>query len=328
MVGIVDYDSASDDGDVKAGSAEPSDLHGRAVIESPFAFKRRRLHSSQDLKHSSPTKELRDLRSSSVITPTTGTNVSATLHEANVVPGEWLAFVWFRVPSDHPPLAKLLRRVCSRVKRSSWANRFQPVIANERADFNLSDIATQREAELTSDLHISITKPLLIRAQEREALHDEVRKTLDKLSSDPRPRHSSGVATSFARFTVLPSTSTPRAFLAFEVGKGYEELLRCSQALNDTLKTCFRAPEYWKEGEVRFHASFGAFDMRPPPEDAMSAGEQETWSKIKESELQALADLIEERYGDDLRRSVGELRLTKIGVTVGKSTRWLEAPAL
>lgn len=83
--------------------------------------------------------------------------------------------------------------------------------------------------------HISLTRPILLRAHEREALIDVVRTSL--LPDGPeggRQKKQGGrleqCTVAFSRFAHFPSHDAQRTFWAVEVGQGWNEVSvhRCS----------------------------------------------------------------------------------------------------
>lgn len=126
---------------------------------------------------------------------------------------------------------------------------------------------------------------------------------------------------SFSRISVLTSSTTPRAFLTLEVGKGHDDLLRISESLSSVMRTAFQASGYWGKEEVRFHASFACFDLPNICPDGRAVDED---SEVVLSQVRNLAETLEEHFGGQLRSKVGEMRLGQIGVSCGKIHRWID----
>lgn len=252
-------------------------------------------------------------------------------------PGEWLSFVWLKVPVESTPIYDILARVCARISKSDFSAHFHTTFNDsDRHKSELSSTDPGAPSILPPHLHISVTRPILIRAQEREELFQKVKDTLMELtmSSESQPKRIQGpsrrstIPISFSRFSLLPSDTTHRVFLVLEIGKGHDDLLRISSALNESLRKNFRAPEYWLRSEVRFHASFGCFDLSDDRLESLLS-DKRCWRRSElELELKDFSEAIERRYGNDLRQRVGQVRLTTVGVTVGKNTKWFSAPSL
>ncbi|KAH8824805.1 hypothetical protein DL96DRAFT_1670223 [Flagelloscypha sp. PMI_526] len=94
------------------------------------------------------------------------------------------------------------------------------------------------------ELHISLSRPIHIRAHQREALKTAVKRLASRQRS---------FDVSFAAFATLTNDEATRAFLALEVGAGHEDLVEITSALRSTLET-LRQKVYYSN--PRFHASF------------------------------------------------------------------------
>lgn len=93
------------------------------------------------------------------------------------------------------------------------------------------------------ELHISLSRPILLRAHQRE----EVKKAVKRIA------HSvSSFDASFATFTEFTNDENTRTFLAMEIGAGHLELRNILDLLNPTLQS-LRQKEFYTD--PKFHAS-------------------------------------------------------------------------
>ncbi|KAF8839549.1 hypothetical protein BDN67DRAFT_953221 [Paxillus ammoniavirescens] len=93
------------------------------------------------------------------------------------------------------------------------------------------------------ELHISLSRPLFLRAHQRE----EFKRAIQQVVSSLAPFDAS-----FATFSELTNDERTRTFLALEVGAGHVELRRCLDLLSPTLRL-LRQKEFY--ADPKFHAS-------------------------------------------------------------------------
>ncbi|EGN98121.1 hypothetical protein SERLA73DRAFT_91348 [Serpula lacrymans var. lacrymans S7.3] len=93
------------------------------------------------------------------------------------------------------------------------------------------------------EFHISLSRPIFLRAHQR----DELKRAIKTIAMNHSPFEAS-----FAMFTELTNDERTRTFLTAEVGAGHQELRSMSQALTPVLKA-IRQKEFYVE--PRFHAS-------------------------------------------------------------------------
>ncbi|KAE8232439.1 hypothetical protein CF326_g2523 [Tilletia indica] len=110
----------------------------------------------------------------------------------------------------------------------------------------------QRRHQLPTELHISLTRPILVRPHERE----DFRKLVQGAVED---RQSFQIH--FARLTTLTNDDSSRIFFVLEVGTGWEELHNLTTTLNKPLHSAFRARSYYTE--ARYHASIASIPLPP-----------------------------------------------------------------
>lgn len=236
-------------------------------------------------------------------------------------PGEWLCYVFLPVTtSSSPALGRLLNRARTRLERyTPQDSRLQWLpgrhSAQDPSAARGSSDSDQEDAESNDVIHISLTRPILVRARERDTFFREVRSTLQSFPP---------LSISFSRFSTLPSSSSvakDRDFFVLEVGKGHETMVEMSEALSEMLRSFFRAQGYWSRDQVRFHTSFAFLDAGQSSDAGVDRAEGGTRSPSRLA--QDLAQRLEERYAEELRRSIGELRVSTVGVKVGGRTQWV-----
>ncbi|PCH40340.1 hypothetical protein WOLCODRAFT_162284 [Wolfiporia cocos MD-104 SS10] len=183
-----------------------------------------------------------------------------SLHQGRIrttphVEGQYAAYVY--VPlllDDHPALHKLLLKAFTDAKLIVPPLHPIGLAVNANAEDNPSG-----RAKAVRELHVSITRPIYLRAHQRDELRHAVRAV--SLS------HSSFKA-SFAQISELTNDERTRTFLALEVGAGHAELKKLTTALTPTL-TSLRQKDFY--ADPRFHASFAWALLDRPPLPAASA---------------------------------------------------------
>lgn len=241
-----------------------------------------------------------------------GNKAAAHHHHPNFVRGDWLGHVYVPVNLDtHSRLEALL------AKMRRYLDKERSDVQHLRNDEGHND-------EDEESLHVSLTQPIEIRAQERETFFRTAREAVvaRPSSSMATTTAPSSLGLSFSRIVVLPSKTTRRAFFALEIAQSHDILLTMSQRLDEALRTAFRAREYrWPEG-TRYHASFAWCPCDTLPrgagEEGGAEGDNDAGRAASPDELQRLADKLEQKFGDELRRSVGEVRASSACVRVGK----------
>jgi len=103
-----------------------------------------------------------------------------------------------------------------------------------------------------SELHISLSRSIYLRAHQRE----DLKRAVKDIAKRHRP-----FTVSFAAFSQLINDERTRIFLAMEVGAGHSQLKELSDALIPALQA-IRQMEYYHD--PRYHASI-AWDLLPCP---------------------------------------------------------------
>ncbi|PWN48182.1 hypothetical protein IE53DRAFT_389645 [Violaceomyces palustris] len=278
-----------------------------------------------------------------------------------VVVGEWLCHVFIHVPSE-VSIDKVISRSEDFVGNATLGS-YQSLVkgdgdpaVDDPDSIGRLEEATGKEGggEGDEDLesepqrpHISLTRPILVRSHERESFWREAKDAIDSVKSK--------VGTfliSFARFDHLVNDDRTRDFMVMEVGAGWKELHTLSGSLSERLHRSFRAKPYYKE--ARYHASLGWVDMTA----AESEGEEEEeegnttpndkrktlggksadpyqdpahsvdltppsgTGVSQESPLNKVSVELEQEMGQELRGCL-PLRVTSVGIRVGKRVRWV-----
>ncbi|KAK7021220.1 U6 snRNA phosphodiesterase [Favolaschia claudopus] len=191
------------------------------------------------------------------------------------------------------------------------------------------------------ELHISLSRPIYLRAHQREEIKRAVKNVADK---------SPPFTASFAHVSELINDERTRIFLALEVGAGHHELATLTSSLTPTLQA-MRQQEFYSS--PRFHASIGwallgGKDNVEPPNSSDSTNfttnidlDQPSLSSIRadssnlstptENEYfkvtefpPTLVSSLNEQYGAALVGSVAKsFDITELCIKIGKDiTRW------
>lgn len=153
------------------------------------------------------------------------------------VEGQFIAHVCVPVKLDGDLLA-LLREVVRSAQTTSpaWHSLLEPALgtaAQQGVD--------QRPSRYYS--HLSLSRPVPMRAHQRDDFRREVRKAAQKCDQFPA---------SFVRLTTLTNDDKSRTFLCVEIGAGHKEFQALSQSLTSHLASLRQLPYY---AQPRFHIS-------------------------------------------------------------------------
>ncbi|KAI0345677.1 hypothetical protein BDW22DRAFT_1353253 [Trametopsis cervina] len=250
------------------------------------------------------------------------------LHQGRVrssphVEGQFAAYVYIPiklVPSGS--LYSLLRKV---VKR---AGDFVPILHPIGVSINPEDSNLENIGE--REMHISLTRPVYLRAHQR----DDFKTALRTIAKGCSPFHAS-----FATFAELTNDERTRTFLTAEIGAGHSELKVLCDAITPVLRT-YRQEAFYSE--PRFHASI-AWALLPNAKHAQGAN---TSQHIIQDEAQTsttstgevnnvnfptiphfppdMVAALDEEFGSVLRsRTVGVFECEHLCVRIGKDVaRW------
>lgn len=160
------------------------------------------------------------------------------------------------------------------------------------------------------ELHVSLSRPVFLRAHQRQELKDAVR----NIARGHRP-----FLLSFAAFSELTNDEKTRTFLVLEVGAGHHELKRISDELTPTLEA-IRQKGYYDS--PRFHASIAWALLKKPPslpntKDHADRSNFVTIERIPED----LVSSLNETYCPILSSAkIGAFEVTELSVKIGKET--------
>lgn len=165
------------------------------------------------------------------------------------------------------------------------------------------DVAAQRLLPIptaldAAALHISLTRPLLLRRSEQAQFFQAARVGVAST-------HTAPFVLGFAQFVCFPSDTSTRVFLCLEVNAGWHEMHTVTCALNRQLHALFQAQPYYTA--PRFHTSIAYWD--PQPERARS-------QLIQQGE--ALAAYLNTHADTHVR--CGPVRVHEIVAQFGKAT--------
>ncbi|KIK68077.1 hypothetical protein GYMLUDRAFT_155394 [Collybiopsis luxurians FD-317 M1] len=187
--------------------------------------------SSDDESQPQPKKKKLPSLSSSLQVPTPKDNPA--LHQGRLrttphVDGQWASHVYIPIRVEiHSGIYKVVMDALQAAKR------LEPALH----DF------FGPEAGKYFELHVSLSRPIYLRAHQRDDLKRFVRLLAEKCSS---------FKISFTTFSVLTNDEQTRTFLALDVGSGHRELKRLSDDLSPFLSN-LRQKTYYTE--PKFHAS-------------------------------------------------------------------------
>ncbi|KAF8158233.1 hypothetical protein B0H34DRAFT_797644 [Crassisporium funariophilum] len=240
---LVSYASSDDeDKSDHATSMEP--------IEPPPSKKR---HVAQSFKYqhsvfilSSSSRKLPPI-SSSIIAP--GPIDNPALHQGRTrtrphVEGQFAAHVYVSLAlSRQSLLYRLLQDIFVDAKKTVPT---------------LLEISPAQDSPQRPELHISISRPIFLRAHQRE----DLKRAVKKLAKAQKP-----FTVSFATLSELINDEKTRTFLTIEVGAGHHELRSLADALAPALRA-IRQQEYYDK--PRFHASI-AWALLNRPKDTSNS---------------------------------------------------------
>lgn len=184
--------------------------------------------------------------SSSILPPAPIDNPA--LHQGRIrttphVDGQFAAHVYVSLPLGHQsPFYKLVQEISLDAKETV------PTLREIWPDPN----GCQRP-----ELHISLSRPIFLRAHQRE----ELKRSVKNIAKTQKP-----FIMSFATLAELINDERTRTFLTMEVGAGHHELRSLADALAPALRA-IRQQEYY--ANPRFHASI-AWALLSRPQETLS----------------------------------------------------------
>ncbi|TDL23211.1 hypothetical protein BD410DRAFT_787528 [Rickenella mellea] len=191
-----------------------------------------------------------------------------------------------------------------------------------QSDWYTHDLPNAQKANIgTRELHISLTRPIYLRAHQREELKRAVKQAAQN--------HPTFVA-SFAAFATFVNDERTRAFVGMEVGAGHAELQSLSETLKPLLRLLHQRPFY---EDPRFHASFAwaLLDRQSPaPKEATPIktclpGNNSTGNIQQPPQFPTITSLSPDlltrlagRFGRTLATKAGIFEVSEIRVKIGK----------
>ncbi|CAD6889304.1 unnamed protein product [Tilletia laevis] len=255
---LVDYESSSDSaGEDDIPKADPSPLVRRTanINNSLPKSKRRKLSGFGVSSSSSPSS------TPSEVPP----SAKPKTLKPGQLEGDWLCHAFIKVPISND-----LRECLDPIINALSSLQDLEVTTSGETTSELDSKLKRENNSLKggpqsapSELHISLTRPILIRAHERNEF-----RTLVENALEGRNRFQ----IHFARLTTLINDDASRLFFVLEVGTGWEELHNLSTALNKPLHAAFRARSYYTE--ARYHASIASIPL-PPSNNTITQAEAE-----------------------------------------------------
>jgi len=157
-------------------------------------------------------------------------------------------------------------------------------------------------------MHISLTRPLFLRAHQREGFKRTIRGTC---------RGCFPFRASFARFAILNNDENTRTFLVLEVGAGHLELKALSDAVTPHVRALHQEPYY---EAPRFHVSiaWALLHVGTQGTGRQSSGlaNQSTFPSVSELPESLILDL-ERRYSSRIREK-SEFEVNGVELKIGK----------
>ncbi|TFK48635.1 hypothetical protein OE88DRAFT_1713803 [Heliocybe sulcata] len=165
------------------------------------------------------------------------------LHQGRVrttpyIEGQYAAYVY--VPVTLEPRSKLSKLV-GKVYRD--AKKSVPIL-QPMSSSSLDSGESAFNSELPHELHVSLSRPIFLRAHQL----DELKRAVKSIAASHSP-----FTASFATFSNLTNDERTRTFLTLEIGAGHTEFSALSTSLTPHLQALRQKSFY---SEPRFHASF------------------------------------------------------------------------
>ncbi|PWN38055.1 uncharacterized protein FA14DRAFT_159807 [Meira miltonrushii] len=199
------------------------------------------------------------------------------------VQGDWLCFVFLPLPLESDAM-DILRKCGRFLARQDLSNTVQQV----------------------NEPHISLTRPILLRRHECDALVPIVKEALQAYRRDSFASVQR-LHIAFSQFTHLPSEDAKRSYWAAEIGQGWDHVRNLTTELDSVLKQRLHSRKYHEQ--ARFHTSFAFVDALPA---------NDVHDPIASSVPQ-----LEQRYGARLR-ACSAITINQIGITIGPKTYYLD----
>ncbi|KAF8606819.1 hypothetical protein BDV93DRAFT_327465 [Ceratobasidium sp. AG-I] len=158
------------------------------------------------------------------------------------VEGQFVAHVYIPIKLEGE-LLLMLREVIQSAQAANpaWYSLLDPTLNTET-----------EQLPSKCSAHLSLSRPVALRAHQRDDFRKEVRKITLK---------NSQFSASFSQLTVLTNDEKTRSFLCVEAGAGHQQLKELSDSLTSHLASLRQLPYY---AQPRFHISI-AWTLTPAP---------------------------------------------------------------
>ncbi|KDE08578.1 hypothetical protein MVLG_01351 [Microbotryum lychnidis-dioicae p1A1 Lamole] len=172
------------------------------------------------------------------------------------VPGQWPSHVFITIQATEP-LKRIIQRCIARSRILATAEAASTESAASRESivplFSESHLAdkyaqsasssAQKEEKKQDELHLSLSRPLMLMTNQRQALLDGVRKAAQVIEP---------FQARYANFAVLENDQCTTRFLGIEIGNGWDQMNRLTRLIDQTVISLRLEPYY---SQPRFHTS-------------------------------------------------------------------------
>ncbi|KAG8755928.1 poly(U)-specific 3'-to-5' RNA exonuclease [Ceratobasidium sp. 428] len=223
------------------------------------------------------------------------------------VEGQFVGHVYLPIKLEEE-LLQMLREVvrCAQATNPAWYSLLDPE----------TEASSSQPSSSKVTMHLSLSRPIPLRAHQRDDLRKEVRRTATQ---------------SRQQFTALTNDEKTRTFLCAEVGAGHKQLQELSQSLSSHVASLRQLPYY---SQPRFHISI-AWILAPSkaaaaptdtsePSSAVEVNHVDQFLEAATSDVQQLQQTFSKRLLD-----LGRLDIRSLEVKIGKEVhKWpLAAPS-
>ncbi|KAG8904202.1 poly(U)-specific 3'-to-5' RNA exonuclease [Tulasnella sp. 403] len=226
-------------------------------------------------------------------------------------------------PIDNPALHQGRRRTQPHVDGQFVAHVYIPVRLGGKLKLVLGDLLNRVVGAIPavyplfdksqSKLHISLSRPVYLRAHQRDDFKREVKKIIQSVTT---------FDASIARLATFVNDENTRAFLSMEVGAGHEKLKEIVDALTPHIRSLRQQPYY---EAPRFHISI-AWALLKPQNHVVQESDGGTDNAISNaSEFPSIfefpSELLQEmemEFGRNIR-SAGRFAVDVVEVKIGKA---------
>ncbi|MBW0503399.1 hypothetical protein O181_043114 [Austropuccinia psidii MF-1] len=208
------------------------------------------------------------------------------------VEGNWLTHVFIPINLNQN-FQKILNAIIAKLNQ----------IPDSKTWYSLIDdnLAAQDKKKTEISLHLSLTRPIYLKTNERREFHEQLKKAIMDVEL---------FEIYFANCATLSNDEHTRGFLVLEVGNGHFLLMNLLERVNSILDQ-FCLPKYYEF--PRFHISFGWCLMNPSEKSKNDIPSSSGF--IPEKVLQTINDDI---TMNDIRKTSWEVN--DVNLTIGKTT--------